>query len=161
MQYLFYLTRWRFMRKRRRRRVKCLPIEAITTSSIRTPECEAQKFTQPFNDFQKTVNGVLESGTWFRKQSVKNPTQKMWMNHETFQDLKICFSRKKVENQFFWLNLWKSFGLKLCYSRCFGRKASYKDFGKSCFSSSFSTCVRGHYWIIVASQVLSTAGSKL
>ncbi len=69
-----------------------------------------------------------------------------------FKIWKFVSVEKKVENQFFWLNLWKSFGLKLCYSRCFGRKASYKDFGKSCFSSSFSTCVRGHYWIIVASQ---------
>ncbi len=53
------------------------------------------KFTQPFNDFQKTVNGVLESGTWFRKQSVKNPAQNKWMNHETFQDLKKISVEKR------------------------------------------------------------------
>ena len=65
-----------------------------------------------FHRLSETLNDVLlESGNWVRKQSVKNPTQKCEMNHQTFQDLKpVLFGWSRE----------KQCQVELCfYCRCF------------------------------------------
>jgi hypothetical protein len=55
------------------------------------------------------------------------------MNHETFQELKICFSRKKVENQFFLVEFVKKFWVETVLLSLFWKKSQLQRLWKILF----------------------------